>query len=278
MMRTLQKVKQRVSSAEHYVKWRLGLETHPSVFFYTFHKCASTLFSQYVLKNVDGLRNVDYASRIYTGKISGNNLQFEETGHVYGPIRLSAEPLSPVFTKLVQPACDPNFVAGRTGIFLIRDPRDILVSAYYSFGVSHGLSRVPEIRTQQQARRDSIQSMTVDEYAIAEAPSVLANFQNLNALAHACQEHAVLKYEDMIDNFDVFSRDLRRCLPLTDAVVAEIHNQSRPAEKEDVTVHRRSGRTGGYVNKLEPATIATINKTLAPVLDLFGYSTSGSNA
>src|SRR3954467_281701 len=54
-----------------------GAPTLPeSVYFYTLHKCASGLFSDYVLKNARGLRLIDYADQFYNGVPS--DLVFEE--------------------------------------------------------------------------------------------------------------------------------------------------------------------------------------------------------
>jgi hypothetical protein len=41
-----------------------------SVFFYTFHKCASSLFARFVLPNVRGLRHENYAARIFRGELT----------------------------------------------------------------------------------------------------------------------------------------------------------------------------------------------------------------
>ena len=105
-----------------------------SVYFYTFHKCASTLFNGYVLKNAVGLYNMDYASQIYSGERSSEEkLNFNRNGFIYGPIRISAGVQGPVGEMLVKPTTQHDFVRDKIALFLIRDPRDILVSSYYSF-------------------------------------------------------------------------------------------------------------------------------------------------
>ena len=80
----------------NYPKWLLNKDKYESVFFYTFHKCASSLFSGYVLRNIEGLRNIDYASRLYQGR-EPKSIKFEKYGYIYGPIRLSANPSSIVY-------------------------------------------------------------------------------------------------------------------------------------------------------------------------------------
>lgn len=40
------------------------------VFFFTFHKCASTLFKNLVLKSIEDLEHVDFATAIYRNEAS----------------------------------------------------------------------------------------------------------------------------------------------------------------------------------------------------------------
>ena len=86
-----------------YISPRVRKDSYESVYFYTFAKCASTLFSSYVLKNIEGLRHVDYANQIYHGR-DLKRVVFEEKGFIYGPIRIFYRPAAPVYKKLVKPA------------------------------------------------------------------------------------------------------------------------------------------------------------------------------
>lgn len=126
---------QRALAFPAYIKrYYFNRDLPETVYFYTFHKCASTLFNSYILKNIKGLQHVDYASQIYGGKKINKKLNFRDKGFVYGPIRLSADPMSSVYRMLVAPTSGHEFIRDKIAIFVVRDPRDILVSAYYSFG------------------------------------------------------------------------------------------------------------------------------------------------
>jgi hypothetical protein len=243
-----------------------------SVYFYTLHKCASALFSDYVLKHVRGLRLVDYADQFYKGLLV-ENVTFEERGFVYGPIRLSTGPPSTEYSRLVEPVSSTDFVRDKLAIFVIRDPRDILVSAYYSFGYSHGFSEEKEIQEQQQRVREAIQSKTIDDYVLEIAPWMLTHFQTVDRLAQACERGIVLKYEDMVNNWDKFSSELTRYLDLGRKTLRRGYKQSRPRKKEDLTSHRRFGKTGAYKEKLLPSTVNGLNLIFAPVLTRFQYET-----
>lgn len=241
-----------------------------SVFFYTLHKCASTLFSDYVLKNLGGLRYVDYASKLYNGEIV-EKVTFERRGHVYGPIRVSANPLDPEYVRLVRPAAQVEFVRDRIAIFLVRDPRDVLVSSYYSFGYTHGFSPVGALQALQRKGRDDIQRRTIDAYVIESAKRKLSHYQAIDSLAQVCIRGTVLTYEDMIVNWAKFARSLTKFVDIEQTVLDQIYARSRPRATEDETSHRRSGRVGGFRSKLRVSTVEELNRIFAPVLTRYNY-------
>ena len=266
----------RMKSTQHsyeYIRHSIFNSTLPeSVYFYTFHKCASTLFSNYVLKNIDGLHNVDYASQIYLGRRSARKeLTFKEKGFIYGPIRISADEKGPVGKTLVKPTIEHDFVRDKIALFFVRDPRDILVSSYYSFGFTHGLSKVPAVRERQVARRQVACELTLDEYALQSVERQIKLFSILYDLSNACERSKILRYEDMIDDFDTFAEQLRRYVSVSDAVIQGCYERTRPKMTEDMTAHRRSGQVQGFRNKLEEDTIRTLNRKLENILSAFGY-------
>ena len=267
---TLQKVLRRLKSAENYVHWRVGGNSHESVYFYTLHKCASSLFGGYVLQNIKGLRHVNYASRLYGGK-HVKEVNFEKTGHMYGPIRISANQTSPVYTRLVEPATQTEFIRDKTAIFLVRDPRDILVSAYFSFGFNHGYSPVEEIRERQMRSRKEIQEMTIDEYVLSAVDTVRDNFKTVDELHRACDRSVVLRYEQMVTDFDAFIKEFTKYMDIKPSVVRQMFERTRPKVKEDTTSHRRSGKPGGFKGKLQDQTIDELNSLLESTLNQFQY-------
>jgi uncharacterized protein YukE len=241
-----------------------------SVYLYTLHKCASSLFGDYLLKNVKGLGLVDYEHQFYTGA-TVEAVTFEKRGFVYGPIRLSTGPPSAIYRELIEPVSRPGFVRDKIAVFVIRDPRDILVSAYYSFGYSHVFSVVKEIREQQQQQRNAIRAMPIDDYVVGAAPSSLEHFQTIDRLARACERGTVLKYEDMINDWEKFASGFTTYLDVSRKTLRRAYKQCRPVENEDPAAHRRSGKPGGYREKLRTSTIAALNLILAPVLERFEY-------
>lgn len=246
-----------------------GRDKPESIFFYTFHKCASSLFSGYVLKNLRGLKHIDYAKQIY--RLNTGDIIFEKTGFVYGPIRLSADPASPVFKRLVQPASDTDFIRDKIAIFLVRDPRDILVSAYYSFGYTHGISSNLCIQEIQKQRRAKIQGISIDKYAANQSDHIIANFETVEKLSSACDRCIILRYEDMIDNWEVFSSGLTRYTDINPQALKQIYRKSRPRKSEDKTSHRRSGKTAGFRHSLQQDTLMRLSTKFAGILERYNY-------
>ncbi|MEL6603251.1 MAG: hypothetical protein AAFP20_08500 [Cyanobacteria bacterium J06614_10] len=230
------------------------------------------MFSNYVLKNISGLYNVDYANQIYTGRRRvGKKLIFKEKGYIYGPIRISANDGVPESRMLIAPTTEHDFIEDKVALFFVRDPRDILVSSYYSFGSTHGFSCVPEIREMQQKRREEIQKKTLDEFALSAVDRQIELFKKLHNLSNVCKRGIILKYEDMVDNFDIFSERLRRYVAIEDDVIRELYCRSRPKQIEDKSSHRRSGQVQGFRTKLKTVTIENLNMRLEDTLALFGY-------
>jgi Sulfotransferase domain len=213
---------------------------------------------------------MDYEDRFYKGDpVEG--VTFEEKGFIYGPIRVSYRPVSPIYKRFVESASRSDFIRGKTAIFLIRDPRDILVSSYYSFGYTHGFSTVKEIEERQQQLRELIRRQTVDAYALEAANATLNHLHTIDRLAQACGRGIVLKYEDMILDWKKFSSGLTRYLDFDETVLHQIREQSKPLEREDLASHRRSGRPGAYRDKLSASTVEVLNATFASVFARFHY-------
>lgn len=268
--KSLQYCQAQINNGMRYIKWLYEKDLYESVYFYTFHKCASSLFAGYVLKNVKGLRHIDYASKIYAGRLGGSAV-FDNKGFVYGPLRLSLRSESPEYKLLVKGTCKPEFVRDKIVIFLIRDPRDILVSKYYSFGFTHGFSSDKEIRQMQQTVRNDVQGKSIDQYCMDEAHRTLEGFDTLRELKRSCGRSVVLKYEDMIENWDYFSVNLTKLISISDKVLTQVYKRTRPSGKEDITAHQRDGNPGAHRRKLREETIGRLNRTFIDIIDEYQY-------
>ena len=170
---------------------------------------------------------------------------------------------------------DPGFVAARK-VLLVRDPRDALVSEYFSNRGTHSLP--PEgapggARAQMLQKRAAASAITVEDFARSDAPRMA---QTLAAYARLRDDPRLLllRYEDV-----VFEKGA-----MLDAVVAHFGWTLKPRKRdvilgwidtfpdaEDEHAFIRKVTPGDHREKLSPATLAAIAPVLAPAMAAFGY-------
>lgn len=238
-----------------------------SVFFFSLHKCATALFTHSVLPQSFERHHVDHQTAIYLNKTILTDVRSE--GYVYGVLRI-VEEQHPMFTVTQTIVETAKQQADCTKIILIRDPRDILVSMYFSFGFTHGVSPNLELRDYQQKRREQVQTMTIDEYALAESSTLKMKFNMLNELI-AQSNSVVLRYEDLINQFDRFYNDLSFVLPMQSENRKTLFEKSRPNLVENPSAHKRSGKVLGCLEKLTKQTIQALDEEFADILRQFNY-------
>ena len=82
-----------------------------SVYFYTFHKCASTLFAKHVLKNVRNLKHFDHAAQIFRGLANTEALlAHQKKGFINDPIRISLDNNGSVHERVVIPCAQTQIL------------------------------------------------------------------------------------------------------------------------------------------------------------------------
>lgn len=178
---------------------------------------------------------------------------------------------SPLERFVLEPVLRADFLQSRRAVFLIHDPRAILTSLYYSFGFSHPLSRSNDVHNQQLRTREEIQTLTVDQYVLDRVSGLAEAFTRLAFAESHCQESVLLRYEDLVDNFDAFIESLCSVIPLRQQTIAQMYKESRPKRIEDHQSHKRSGLPTGFRKSLMPQTIDALNQRLATILERYGY-------
>lgn len=162
----------------------------------------------------------------------------------------------------------------KKSVLLIRDPRDALVSQYYSFGGKHVSHKLPE--KNQEAfidRAKSTENFSIDEYVLASAPNYL---HKLIAYKDSlCFDFVLLRrYEDIYFDKRTFLGEIFEHfgIEIPTAVLDSVANLSdvRPTV-EDPTKHIRKGTPGDYAEKLEPETIARLNIIFRDIGAWYGY-------
>jgi hypothetical protein len=188
---------------------------------------------------------------------------FHESGYCFGVFRL--EPKS-----YTVPILETN-----RSVLQIRDPRDILVSLYYSLTKSH--PRPPtesKLSSFFDKSREQALESTIDEYALDRSRWVKDRFDDVNSLLKypLCR---VFRYEDIIFEKIRWTNELARHFGWNELGsrylkdLATKHDIRPKVEQPDA--HIRSVTPGDHRRKLRPETIQTLNETFAPILEQFGY-------
>ncbi len=159
-------------------------------------------------------------------------------------------------------------------IFQVRDPRDILVSQFYSLGWRH---TDEGFDPRQQAIREAIRGMTIDQYVVDPDLAIrpLASRFRFLLTRSPGPDDRVLRYEQMVTDFPGW---LRQVVPVLEfrwpslvclKYAMRFRNEFRPDRHPHS--HKRRVTPGDYRRALHPATIERLNDVLEPVLGPLGY-------
>jgi hypothetical protein len=159
-------------------------------------------------------------------------------------------------------------------IFHLRDPRDILVSEYFSFGWIHPTENIP-----LDDRRSEIQKMTVDEYVVLQSEQsawpVDQKYQPLIDYQFDPEFETVVKYEQMVTDFPRWCRQVvQACgIRFPKIVTARLAWRYRNEFKTtgETMQHKRRITPGDFRDKLKPETIEILNQRFEPILKRFDY-------
>lgn len=248
-----------------------------AVFMLGVRKCGSSMFNRIamMLSSMNGRNFVDVAGRLFEHDVRTDVWLNDDavvgllrSGNVYGGFR--EYPARIAASKVYKDA---------KKIFLYRDPRDALVSEYFSTAYSHSLPNkvaaegTGGVRDSFLAKREQARSTHIDEHVVKRAKVMRRTVEPfINVLRDPSA--ACFKYEDIIFEKAQFIADIVahlgwRC---TDAQVAAILEKvDLRVVEEDPTKFVRHVTPGDHREKLSPETIAAINMTLADILDVFGY-------
>ncbi len=250
---------------------------HPSVLHFSVNKSATQYVKSVIRQcsSANGLVNVgmnEYAFKSdfpYLNKLSAEEMQ--QYHHVFKPQGYTYS----VFGGMIDgiPNLDQYLV-----VLMVRDPRDVLVSGYYSVAYSHP---EPAYGTEKYKNflndRAFAQQATVDEYAIAQCDRVYATYERYRTLLLNRHPNAyITKYEDMVSDFGSWLQSVADyCqFELSDNLRNQLieENEKLRPKSEDVKKHIRKGKAGDYKEKLKPETVDHIESKLSTLLTAFGYT------
>lgn len=248
---------------------------HCSIIFYTTFKCASVYVTDILRKLVKdaGIIPIDLNGYAWETGESKEKLRiktafdpkiFKTLGSFYGCFR--------EFNEWQIPSLEQFKI-----ILMLRDPRDVVTSLYFSHAYSHA---VPLLNQKELLGfREKALSMTIDEYVIENIPKYIKIYQEYCQNLLGKPNVIFITYEKMVADFDSWLDFIIDFLRLQ--VSLEIVNQIKKAadftvKEENVYAHKRQVVPGEYQRKLKPETIEILNANFSEILDLLGYQKSES--
>jgi hypothetical protein len=167
---------------------------------------------------------------------------------------------------------------------MIRDPRDCLVSMYFSFLGSHPApaSFTPEQRRTWNAQKKKLREETsIDTYVLEKAPGYKSNLLAILDFSSRTGASTIIRYEDFIlkkhDLCKLVAESL--CNLSEDQIDASIIDIEAIASARDLipenerpNQHVRRALPGDHIEKLKPETIVQLNTLFEDTLPKNGYS------
>jgi len=155
-------------------------------------------------------------------------------------------------------------------VLVLRDPRDVLTSLYFSTAYSHAIITEKLIRERQEAL-----GMSIEDYVLANKDLYKKIYAGYCDTLLRQPGVLFLKYEDMVDDFPAWLMRLAAHVGLDDqaeVIAALIAEADFTVKKEDPYAHRRQAKPGDHRNKLGPETVAVLDETFEAILNQLNYS------
>lgn len=248
----------------------------PSTFVFSLAKAGSVLINNIVqdLACAQGLKYQSIMGDAFEAGISVDDISpdtwsgLQPNGYVYGGFRHLPHRVDiPILKKCKR-------------VLLVRDPRDMLVSLYFSMKYSHpspGISDKSDAAAKFSAYREMIRSMSIDDFALDQCQYVeLALMSYLPYLDDPLTR--IFRYEDVIFDKANWVADICSHLEwnLPGGVMDEIAaRHDIRVQTEAIDNHIRNVTPGDHVHKLAPSTISELNRRLQAVLISFRYFEMG---
>lgn len=154
---------------------------------------------------------------------------------------------------------------------LIRDPRDMIVSHYFSIKYSHttaGLGADDILRERQR-----LQTVDLDSWALTQTRRINRDFLRYEALEGTALK--ICRYEDVVFDkiklIDDLCSQFGLDVPKANRGRIALAIDRRP-EREDIYAHIRQVVPGDHRRKLKPSTMEQLNHDLADILCKYDYA------
>jgi hypothetical protein len=256
----------------HNIIFRLpepGVSGLPSGFAFSMHKAGSTLLFN-ILRGLCELVGLQFISIMDEAFVKGfrprdlpENISqiFLKQGYFYGGFRF----IPKQFTI-------PGLEEAKK-IFLIRDPRDMLVSFYFSVVKSHSIPKEGKMRELVITDRKDYTVVIIDDFVIDKSDEFL-ELINRYKILYGQSNLRIYRYEDVIYKKQRWAEDI------VDYFTWPVEKEQIPSivkpldifpVNEKPSEHVRQVHPRNYLKKLKPATINILTEKFKPFLEMFSY-------
>lgn len=245
------------------------MTTNQSIIWFTAHKCASVYAVEILQKLAE---DVGMIYRNYEGDLweKGQSLEklidsndsetinnmFKTTRHIYGPFRQ----YYPI------PEMDKYKV-----ILMLRDPRDVLTSLYFSIAYSHA---IPESqKTELEDQRECVKNKNIDDMVIKHSPGVRITYEHYTKYLFCKNNVLFLSYEDMVTDFPKWLIELCKNLAIkpSEQLINELIDWAKFEVEENIYSHKRQVKPGDHRRKLQVNTIKQLNLEFQDLLKIYRW-------
>ncbi len=243
--------------------------TERSVVFVTMHKAASVFVNDVLdlALKPEGMVHVDFAFDAFQKGIKeweycvSKSHLFSTPGYYFGAFR------GPYIDKF------EDLSANRI-VVQVRDPRDCIVSLYYSYKYSHGEPGEGVLKKIFNRIRKHVEDTEIDDFALEQAKIYSRRLAMITDLCNRYEDYVLLKYERMVLDYEKWEGQLYGFLGVDPFPAVRKKIKALAAfdvKSEDVTQHKRQVTPGDHTRKLKPRTIDQMNEILSEHLVRYGY-------
>jgi hypothetical protein len=157
-------------------------------------------------------------------------------------------------------------------ILHLRDPRDVLVSLYFSEAYSHSVFK--GVFDLSQSERNRIINMGIDRYVLQYADTFNKKY---TAYQHFLTKPGSIfvKYEDLVLNFPYWLQEVAKGFAIENnrfihSMIKKYQGEFE-VKKENLHAHKRKIVPGDYKEKLKPETIDKLNAIFSENLKKYNY-------
>ncbi|MFC0160196.1 sulfotransferase domain-containing protein [Mameliella alba] len=245
----------------------------PSVFFMSVHKSGSTLMNNMIRAACEMLEYefVDIQSHFFNTGISDADIPadtsaiFKPQGYVYSGFRY--------FPNQYEIPCLNDCPL----IVLVRDPRDAVVSQYFSLSQSHpmpGKDADDKLYRHMEEQRKKTLGSDINEFALREVGSFVKKLETYSELLKTHPKARLFQYEEIIYMKKKWIMSMLNFLEwqMKPGQPMSLANRFNVVPKqEDASKHIRQVHPQNYMTKLSPETIAEINRKYSATLLRYNY-------